>query len=148
MTDLHMHSTASDGTDSPKELLNKVQEAGITVFSLTDHDTIEGVEEIEPLIPKGLTFIRGIEFSCITKAGKCHILGYGYDKDNPLFLDNMGSYYLVVKHDSKKALRYYNKVLKKHPDDLTAIRNCILLARNDKDIKLEKRYLEMLSKYG
>lgn len=71
-----------------------------------------------------------------------------YNKDNPLFLDNMGSYYLVVKHDSKKALRYYNKVLKKHPDDLTAIRNCILLARNDKDIKLEKKYLEMLSKYG
>ena len=80
-----MHSAASDGTDSPKELLEKVQEAGISCFSLTDHDTIEGVEEIEPLIPEGITFIRGIEFSCITGAGKCHILGYGYDKDNASF---------------------------------------------------------------
>ncbi len=71
-----------------------------------------------------------------------------YNKDNPLFLDNMGSYWLVAKRDSKKALKYYNKVLKKHPDDLTAIRNCILLARNDKNIKLEKKYLPMLVKYG
>ena len=47
-----------------------------------------------------------------------------------------------------EVLKYYNKVLKKHPDDLTAIRNCILLARNDKNIKLEKKYLPMLVKYG
>ena len=71
-----------------------------------------------------------------------------YNPDHPLFLDNIGSYWLVGEHDSKKALKYYNKVLKSHPDDQTAIRNCILLARNDKDVKLEKKYLAMLARYG
>jgi tetratricopeptide (TPR) repeat protein len=67
---------------------------------------------------------------------------------DPLFLDNIGSYYLVFKGDTKTALKYYNKVLKKNPDDLTAIRNCILAARRDKNVKLEKKYLPMLVKYG
>ncbi|MBR6268367.1 MAG: PHP domain-containing protein [Selenomonadaceae bacterium] len=79
--DLHMHSIASDGTDSIQELLENVRSGGIRTFSLTDHDTIDGVMEMESIVPKDMTFIRGIEFSCITAAGKCHILGYGYDKN-------------------------------------------------------------------
>lgn len=71
-----------------------------------------------------------------------------YRPGNPLFMDNLGSYYLVFKKDSKTALKYYNKVLKSHPDDETAIRNCILLARNEKDVKLEKKYLTMMARYG
>lgn len=71
-----------------------------------------------------------------------------YNPKNPLFLDNMGSYYLVAAKDYKKALKYYNKVLKKHPDDYTAIKNCVLLARFDKNIKLEKKYLPKLIKYS
>ncbi len=84
--DLHMHSIASDGTDSIQELLKKVRSAGIRTFSLTDHDTIDGVVEMETVVPEDMTFIRGIEFSCITAAGKCHILGYGYDKDAQAFI--------------------------------------------------------------
>ena len=70
-----------------------------------------------------------------------------YSKDNPLFMDNVGSYYLVKK-DYKKAAKQFDAVLKKHPDDLTAIRNGILLSRSKKDVKLEKKYLAMMAKYG
>lgn len=71
-----------------------------------------------------------------------------YSKDDPLFLNDIGSYWLVSRKDYKKALKYYNQVLKKHPDDVTAIRNCILLARSKKDVKLEKKYLPMMVKYA
>jgi tetratricopeptide (TPR) repeat protein len=67
-----------------------------------------------------------------------------YYPDNTVYMTNIGSYYLVCKHDSKAALKMYNKVLKKNPDDYSAIKNCVLLARNDKNVKLEKKYLPML----
>jgi tetratricopeptide (TPR) repeat protein len=75
-----------------------------------------------------------------------HMLNYS--KNDPLFLDNIGSYWLVSKKDYKKAQKYYDQVLKKHPDDVTAIRNGVLLARQKKDVKLEKKYLTMMAQYG
>ncbi len=81
--DLHMHSTASDGTDTPEELWEKVRRAGIKTFSLTDHDSIAGCAALEALVPDDGSFLRGVEFSCVTPAGKCHILGYGYALSAP-----------------------------------------------------------------
>ena len=69
-------------------------------------------------------------------------------KDDPMLLDNLGSYWMVCKKDYKKARKYYDQVLKKHPDDITAIRNGMLLARTTKDAKLEKKYLAMMAQYG
>lgn len=69
-----------------------------------------------------------------------------YCKDDPLYLNNLGSYYLVFKKDSKKAHKYYKQVLRKHPDDLTALQNCVLMAKNAKDAKLEKKYQDRLAK--
>lgn len=68
--------------------------------------------------------------------------------DNPGFLNNLGTYYLIAKEDYKSAYKYYNKVLKAHPDDYTAIKNGVLAARKEKNVKTEKKYLEMLLKYG
>lgn len=78
--DFHMHSVFSDGTDSPEELLDKIKIAGIDVFSLTDHDTCAGCEQMSALIKKDRApyFIPGIEFSTEDKHGKYHILGYGF----------------------------------------------------------------------
>lgn len=83
--DLHIHTTASDGTDSPARLLENLKNAGITTFSVTDHDTVDGTLEMENLVTGDLRFIRGIEFSCITPAGKCHILGYNYNPEDSVF---------------------------------------------------------------
>ena len=83
--DLHIHTTASDGSDSPQVLAGNIKKAGIGLFSVTDHDTISGALAMEPLVPEGVRFVRGIEFSCADPAGKCHILGYGYDPDHPAF---------------------------------------------------------------
>lgn len=63
---------------------------------------------------------------------------------NTTFMTNLGSYWLVAKQDNKKALQYYNKVLKIDPKDYTAAKNCVLLARKEKDKKLEKKYLPVL----
>ncbi len=83
--DLHIHTTASDGADSPALLLENLTKAGITTFSVTDHDTIDGALEMEKLVTPEFRFIRGIEFSCETPAGKCHILGYNYTPADPVF---------------------------------------------------------------
>lgn len=67
-----------------------------------------------------------------------------YQPSNPVFWTNLGTWQLVCMKNSKAALKIYNKVLKKHPDDYPAIKNCVLLARSDKNVKLERKYLSML----
>lgn len=64
--------------------------------------------------------------------------------NNTVFLSNLGSYWLVAKNNSKKALGCYSKVLKKDPGNYAAIKNCVLLARKSGDVKLEKKYLPLL----
>ena len=87
--DLHMHSACSDGSDPVPDLLQAVQRAGIRTFALTDHDTVDGLEPMSRLIPQGMRLIRGIEFSCLSPAGKCHILGYGFDPREPVFRETV-----------------------------------------------------------
>lgn len=82
--DLHMHSNISDGTDTPEELLSKIRQEKIDVFSLTDHDDIEGCESIRKKITdKDPFFINGVEFSCMDENGKYHILGYDFIPQSP-----------------------------------------------------------------
>lgn len=69
------------------------------------------------------------------------------DKNNVNFVNNLGSYY-VKKKDYKKGLKYYDKVLKTAPDNYAAIKNCCNIAIGTKDVKLQKKYLPMLVKYG
>ena len=77
--DLHMHSRVSDGSDTPEELLQRVREKGLCLFSLTDHDAVKGCQEIQNLRgPSDPAFINGVEFSCRDEQGKYHILGYQY----------------------------------------------------------------------
>ena len=80
--DLHMHTTVSDGTDSPNEILDKIRNAGVNVFSVTDHDAVKGCCIIQSLLnPGDPAFFTGVEFSCKDENGKYHILGYGFDPE-------------------------------------------------------------------
>ena len=63
---------------------------------------------------------------------------------NTDFINNLGAYYLVCKGAPKKALKWYEKSLKVNPSDYSAARNCVLIARREKNIKLEKKYLPVL----
>ena len=72
----------------------------------------------------------------------------GHYPDNPGFMSNLGSYHMLVKKDFKTALKYYNKVLKKHPDDYISIRNSALASRRLGNVKMEKKYLQMLVEHG
>lgn len=78
--DLHTHSTASDGTDTPAELVVAAAAAGLDVVALTDHDGTGGWDEAAAALPSGLTLLPGIEISAVAVEGEreisLHVLGY------------------------------------------------------------------------
>jgi len=78
MIDLHSHSTASDGTYSPRELISLAREKGISALALTDHDTLDGLEEAQSAAnDMGIRFIPGIELEIQHHPGEFHLLGLG-----------------------------------------------------------------------
>lgn len=80
LIDLHLHTCFSDGTDTPAELLEIVKEKGLTLFSVTDHDSVKACLELSAILESSCpAFLTGVEFSCRDGEGKYHILGYGYD---------------------------------------------------------------------
>ena len=83
-SDLHTHSTISDGILPPAELVNEAAAAGVTYLALTDHDSTEGLEEAREAAAQhpGLTLIPGIEVSTDVPEGEAHILGYLFDTEN------------------------------------------------------------------
>lgn len=80
--DLHLHSNNSDGSDTPQELLQKVLDANIEIFALTDHDTVAGISTMRNIVPSNVKFIPGIELTSKARGIKCHILGYNIDENN------------------------------------------------------------------
>ncbi len=79
-TDLHMHTTASDGSYQPQELIKKCAEAKLEWIAITDHDTTAGIEEAKSAAADyGMNVINGIELSCVHNGKSVHMLGYGID---------------------------------------------------------------------
>jgi predicted metal-dependent phosphoesterase TrpH len=88
--DLHSHSTASDGTFAPAEVVRLAKEASLVGMALTDHDTIAGLAEAASEASRlGLTFVPGIEISAVppTDNGTLHILGYCIDPQNAVLTE-------------------------------------------------------------
>jgi predicted metal-dependent phosphoesterase TrpH len=83
--DLHTHSTASDGTDTPAELVRNASAAGLDVVALTDHDSTRGHAEATAALPEGLTLVTGAELSCRIDGISMHLLAYLFDPREPDF---------------------------------------------------------------
>jgi len=89
-TDLHVHTTASDGAYSPREVFRLAKERGITVLAITDHDTVGGLPEAEKVAEEyGLSFVPGIELSTIHEEHEIHILGYQIQRQNEQLLASL-----------------------------------------------------------
>ena len=88
--DLHMHSTASDGMNTPKELVRLAVERGLRGIALTDHDTVAGVQEAaEEAKLAGLEFVQGVEISTRAGGKDIHVLGYFVNPADKLFLERL-----------------------------------------------------------
>lgn len=78
--DLHLHTTASDGMDSPAEIVKKAHSLGLLAVAVTDHDTVQGVEEATEVGSRvGVEVVPGVEISCLWRNHQVHLLGYYLD---------------------------------------------------------------------
>ncbi|GAA4882363.1 PHP domain-containing protein [Serinicoccus chungangensis] len=82
--DLHVHSTHSDGTESPAQVVGRAREAGLDVVALTDHDAVSGWEEADRAgRERGVAVVPGLEISCSAGGASVHLLGYFVDPTDP-----------------------------------------------------------------
>ena len=90
--DLHAHTTASDGSLTPTELVTKASQLGLAALAVTDHDTVNGLAEAQEAAQKvGLELISGVELSVEDSNGRFHLLGYGFDTDNPELAEKLAA---------------------------------------------------------
>ena len=86
IVDLHVHSTESDGTLTPEDLVAEAKKVGLAAFALTDHDTCQGVCKAMPCAASaGIELIPGIELSTDYHGKEVHIVGLYIDMENELF---------------------------------------------------------------
>jgi predicted metal-dependent phosphoesterase TrpH len=120
--DMHIHTTASDGKDTPEEVVQKAKKAGLKLISITDHDTISALETARNCAQKeGITFINGVELSVVyeyneKKEKKCfelHLLGYGFDDQNPELASLLQASKEFRVKRARRILERVNEVLKK-----------------------------------
>ena len=92
MIDLHTHTTVSDGTDTPAQLVNKALAQGLATLAITDHDAIAGWTSATQTLRGDLELVLGAEISCLTKEGvSVHMLGLLFDGTNSALLEALES---------------------------------------------------------
>lgn len=88
--DLHTHTIASDGTFTPAEVVKRAKEKGLKTIAITDHDTVDGLEEGRKTAAEiGIEFVQGIEISCNSKEYEVHILGYFLNLADEKFMQEL-----------------------------------------------------------
>lgn len=152
--DLHLHSNNSDGSDTTQELLQKVLDANIEIFALTDHDTVAGISIMKSLVPTNVKFIPGIELTCKASGIKCHILGYNIDENNSALLELIEKGKLLRKIKLETRIKYLKDVwgieLTKEELDWLKARKSVVKTHVAKvlvDRGLAKDNIEAMKKY-
>jgi hypothetical protein len=88
--DLHAHTTASDGSLTPTELVDQAARMGLTALGVTDHDTLDGLAEaMEAARERGIELVPGIELSISVPVGRFHMLGYLIDHEDPTLSERL-----------------------------------------------------------
>ncbi|NLG80214.1 MAG: PHP domain-containing protein [Firmicutes bacterium] len=108
--DLHVHSTASDGRYSPKELVRLAFDRNVKTIALTDHDTVDGVQEaVLAGMELGVRVIPGVELSTDVEEAEVHVLGYHVDTSSATFL---GTLHMLRQGRIARAERILEKLSK------------------------------------
>lgn len=123
MIDLHTHSTESDGTLTPAELMQLAADIGLSAIALTDHDTVSGLNKAKPVAEQlRLELVPGIELSTDYNGTEVHMLGFYIDNTNPSFLTKLQEFI--------------------NSRDIRNEKMAFLLQKEGFDITLEKLYQE------
>jgi 3',5'-nucleoside bisphosphate phosphatase len=126
--DLHLHTTASDGTWTNEILLQRIIEHNIKVFSITDHNSVENtLKMIDMCIDNGIVFIPGVELSCYHKQNEYHITAYGFDPGSSslqrLLASNQQAmdqwFNIVVKHAAEATGQFSMDQYREYQNDST-----------------------------
>lgn len=106
--DLHTHSTASDGTLTPKELVTRASSIGLLAIALTDHDTVDGIAQAkEAACNSSLELIPGMELSCIYQGTEIHILGFFADETNKELTEGLDLFRQVRNRRNDRMLKQF-----------------------------------------
>lgn len=107
--DLHLHTNASDGEYSPQEVVKAAWKQGFSAISITDHDTLSGLEEARKACQElGIEFISGIEISTVWEGKEIHILGYFLEKADEQFLEKLSEMKSSRKERIRKIVKRLN----------------------------------------
>ncbi|MDR2793787.1 MAG: PHP domain-containing protein [Treponema sp.] len=117
MIDLHTHSTASDGNLSPSQLITEAHTIGLSAIALTDHDTINGIDEARSKAEElGIRFIPGIEIAIDWEPGEFHLLGLGLQLPNTVLSESIAGLAYTREKRNREILIRMNEQLGFHVD--------------------------------
>jgi 3',5'-nucleoside bisphosphate phosphatase len=102
LIDLHLHTTASDGTLAPRDLVARAAKARLSTIAVTDHDTIAGIKEARTAADTlGITLVSGIEITAVESGVDVHVLGYFFDPESA----SLGAFLSAQRLDRLRRLR-------------------------------------------
>lgn len=108
--DLHTHSTASDGTLKPEEVVSRASLLGLKAIALTDHDTVDGIARAKKAAADScLELIPGMELSCIYQGTEIHILGFFADEGSPKLREGLDNFLSIRRRRNDAMLRRFQE---------------------------------------